>query len=67
MKRIFIGDKVKHNVASGIIYVDKIPPKSCYKDSNRSDIVVSKTFRAPDEDTLRSLYNSSKEFFKKTN
>ena len=65
MKTIYLGEKIEHNTQKRFATIDKIPPKSTYKDRNRSDIVASETFQPPSDDVSEKLYASARKFFEK--
>lgn len=65
MKRIFLEGSEERRMPRGTFVIDPVPPKSCYRDGNRSDIVASKTFIPPDEKVLKELYATSRTHFKK--
>ena len=67
MKRIYLGETIVNDMSRRTFTIDRIPPKSCYKDRNRSDIVVSDTFKSPNEQISEKLYASARCFFGKKN
>ena len=66
MRRIYLDAQEKRRFKRPrTITVDKVPPKSMYYDRNRSDIVVSPTFKYPSKEVVDELYLSSKRHFQK--
>ena len=64
MKEIYLGEKVSSKVSQRVVTIDKVPPKSCYNDSNRSNVVMN-DLKVPTDDTLKRLYDSSARYFKR--
>ena len=62
---IYLGNEEKYRIPQGAFTIDRVPPKSCYMDRNRSDVVISETFESPSEDEMEELYASAEAFFKK--
>lgn len=58
-----IDNRRKGKVCSQKITVDRVPPKSTYRDSNRSNWTGSKTFRMPDKESLQKLFEASRKLF----
>ena len=65
MKAIYLESKDEYRIPRHNFTIDKIPPKSTYKDRNRSDIVASETFQSPSDEVLKKLHASARKFFEK--
>ena len=65
MKMIYLGSEVECHTHRRSFTIDRIPPKSTYKDRNRSDMVLSETFEVPSEEVSDKLYTSARKFFEK--
>ncbi len=45
------------------IIIDKVPPKSTYRDNGRSDLIASDTFTPMSKKLMTELHKSSKKVF----
>ncbi len=57
MRRIYLEENQskKRRVAAPPMRIDRVPPKSCMFDKNRSDIIMSETFCLPERRLIRQL------------
>ena len=63
MREIYLGRKKENRIIMPKITIDPVPPKSTYRDSNRSNWTGSKTFRMPSEESLQRLFKASEKIF----
>lgn len=62
---IYLGNEEECRMPQGTFTIDRVPPKSCYMDRNRSDVVISETFESPSEEVMEELYASVEAFFRR--
>ena len=66
MDLIYLGNEEVCRMPRGTYIIDRVPPKSTYLDRNRSDITISETFEAPNDEVMEELYAAVETVFRKT-